>query len=108
MCYNGTETKRTEYMMEDSNHGYMTFEELQRIKILKAISTRVMAYVERSLRKEGQCILEEDDVAVRYNDFSAKLRKAEFELYLHAQIVQKGWYNRFTNGFMVFGTPKKR
>lgn len=96
-----------EYMMVDPDHNYMTFEELQKTKVPSVITARVMSYLRNVIGKEGQCLLEKEDIPVLYEDFAEDYKKGEFELYLHALIIQKGWYNKFKHGFMVFETPQQ-
>ncbi len=96
-----------EYMMVDPDYDYMTFDELQKIKIPMAITKRVMSYLRNLLGKKGKCLLEKDDISILYEDFSADYKKGDFELYLRALIIQKGWYNKSKYGFNVFEKPQR-
>lgn len=100
------EARGYEYMMIAPDHNYMTFDELANLKIPADLSRRVMSYVSDLIGEEGEILLEQVDVPVLYQDFYNKFStQAEFELYLHALVIQKGWYNKFKNGFMVYEKP---
>ncbi len=94
-----------EYMMVDPDHDYMTFDDMQKLHVPSDIVQRVDDYLVNLIGSKGECLLEKDDIPILYEDFSDKYKKGDFELYLHALVIQKGWYNRFTHGFMVYEEP---
>lgn len=96
-----------EYMMVDPDHDYTTYDEMLKMHIPKAIVDRVEAYLVDYLGKRRSCILDKDDIQILYEDFSDEYKKGEFSILMHALIIQKGWYNRYKNGFMVFENPKQ-
>lgn len=96
-----------EYMMVDPDHDFITFDEMSKIHIPKAIVDRVEGYLIEYLQRGNRCLLDKDDISVLYEDFSDEYKKGDFTFYMHALVIQKGWYNRFTNGFMVFKKPKQ-
>ena len=97
---------RYEYMMVDPDHDYMTYEELQGMHIPKQITKRVDDYLV-DYYGGNDCLLEKNDISVLYEDFEDEYKKGEFELYLHALVVQRGWYNFYKNGFKVYEKPKR-
>jgi hypothetical protein len=52
-------------------------------------------------------LLEKEDISILYEDFDCLYKKGEFELFIHALIIQKNWYNQFRYGFKVYETPKR-
>ena len=94
-----------EYMMVDPDHDYMTFDDMQKLHVPSDIVQRVDDYLVNLIGSKGECLLEKDDIPILYEDFSDEYKKGDFELYLHALVIQKGWYNRFTHGFMVYEEP---
>lgn len=101
------EARGYEYMMVDTDNDYMTFEDLQKMKIPKKIENSVGLYLRKFLGRRDDCLIEKDDIPILYEQFSNAYKKGEFELYLHALIIQKGWYNKFKHGFKVFEKPQK-
>ena len=101
------EERGYEYMMVDPDSDYMTFEDLQKMRIPKEIVNSVEWYLRKLLGRTDDCLLEKEDIPILYEQFSDDYKKGEFELYLHALIIQKGWYNRFKHGFKVFEKPQK-
>lgn len=93
------------YMMVDPENDYMTIDDLEKMKIPKEIVVRVESYLKNILGKTDDCLLEKDDISILYEQFEEEYTKGEFELYLHALIIQKSWYNKFKHGFMVFENP---
>lgn len=96
-----------EYMMVSPDSDYMTFEDLQKMKIPKKIVNSVEWYLRKFLGRTDDCLLENEDIPILYEQFSNDYKKGEFELYLRALIIQKGWYNKFKHGFKVFEKPQK-
>lgn len=94
-----------EYVMIDPDNGYKTFDDLERMEIPQEIINRVDRYLKNLYGVEGECLLEKDDIPKLYNDFSDKYTKGVFKLYLHALVIQRGWFNRYKNGFMVYEEP---
>lgn len=95
-----------EYMMIAPDHNYMTFDELATLKVPAKLSSRIMSYLSDLIGEEGEILLENSDVQVLYEEFENQFSsKKEFELYLHAFVIQKGWYNKYQNGFMVYEKP---
>lgn len=101
------EARGYEYMMVDPAHDYMTYDEMLKLRIPKAIENRIDAYLTNLYGEDGECLLEKNDINVLYEEFSDDYKKGEFELFLHALVIQRGWYNKFTNGFMVYETPQR-
>lgn len=100
------EARGYEYMMVAPDHDYMTFDELAKLKIPAKLSNRIMSYLRNLLGEEGEVLLENSDVQVLYEEFENQFSsKKEFELYLHAFVIQKGWYNKYQNNFMVYEKP---
>ena len=97
-----------EYMMIAPDYNYMTFDELSNLQVPLSISLRVLSYLRNLLGKDGEKLLEPSDVPTLYQEFTdiCDTRK-EFELYLHALVIQKGWFNKYTDGFMVYEKPQK-
>lgn len=96
-----------EYMMIAPDYNYMTFDELSKLRVPISISSQIEAYLRNLLGQDGERLLEPSDVPILYEDFENVYDKKEFELYLHAFVIQKGWYNKYSNGFMVFEKPQK-
>ena len=42
-----------------------------------------------------------------YEEFSDDYTKGQFALYIHALIIQQGWYNKFPHGFYVYEKPHR-
>lgn len=101
------EERGYEYMMVDPDSNYTTFDDLQKMKIPKEIVNYVEWYLHKLLGKTKDCLLEKEDIPVLYEQFCDDYKKGEFELYLHALIIQKRWYNKFKHGFMVYEKPQK-
>ena len=95
-----------EYMMVDPEHDYMTYDDLVNLQIPRKIVERVDDYLVDYFGTR-KCLLEKSDIPVLYEDFAEEYKKGEFELYLHALVVQRGWYNRFRHGFEVYEIPKR-
>lgn len=81
----------------------MAFDELPKLHVPISISSRISMYLRNLLGQEGEKLLEPSDVPILYKEFTDIYDTQEkFELYLHALVIQKGWYNKYTNGFMVY------
>lgn len=98
------ENNRYEYMMVDPQEHYITFDDLQKLTVPKEIRDRVKKYIES---KKDTVILEKDDVNNLVNEFRDVYKRIDFELYLHAMVIQNKWYNVYKNGFKVFEKPQK-
>lgn len=97
-----------EYMMIAPDYDYMTFEDLKSLSIPTALSDRIKGYLVDLMGEDGALLLEPDDVPLLYKDLNETFStREEFEVYLHALVIQKGWYNKFSNGFMVYETPQR-
>ena len=53
------------------------------------------------------CLLEKSDIPILYEDFEEEYKKGEFELFLHALVIQRDWYNKFKYGFEVYEKPNR-
>lgn len=95
-----------EYMMVDPARDYMTFEELKNKHVPQDIVDRIDSYLV-NFYGTRKCLIEPDDIPILYEEFKDEYKKGEFELYLHALVIQRGWYNKYTNGFMVYEKPKR-
>ncbi len=102
------EENQYEYMMIDPDHDYMTYDDLLKLRIPSSITERINSYLDGILGGRNSCLLEKDDVNFLYDEFSDEYKKGEFELYLHALVIQNGWYNKFTHGFMVYQRPTRK
>jgi hypothetical protein len=80
----------------------------QESSLLTDIMLNVNSYLDGILGGRNSCLLEKDDVNFLYDEFSDEYKKGEFELYLHALVIQNGWYNKFTHGFMVYQRPTRK
>lgn len=96
-----------EYMMIDPSNGYKTFSEMKNMSIPKKISERINAYVAPLIGKTGTPIIESADVDAIHRPIAEECAREDFEIYLHAAVIQNGWYNKFKHGFMVYETPQK-
>ena len=101
------ETRGYEYMMIDPDYNYMTFDELSNLKVPTKLSNRIMSYLRDLIGEEESFLLENSDVQILYEEFENQFSsKKEFELYLHAFVIQKGWYNKSRKyGFLVYEKP---
>ena len=97
-----------EYMMIDPDHDFMTYDELLKLRIPSNIKDRVNSYLIDLLGGRNYCLLEKDDINFLYNEFLDEYKKGEFEFYLHALVIQNGWYNKYTHGFMVYQRPTRK
>ena len=97
---------RYEYMMVDPDHDYMTFEDLQKMHIPSEITKRIDDYLV-DYYGGTNCLLEKSDIPILYEDFEEEYKKGEFELFLHALVIQRDWYNKFKYGFEVYEKPKR-
>ena len=97
-----------EYMMVDPDHDFMTYDDLLKLHIPGGIVDRVDDYLIDLIGKRGACLLEKEDIPILYEDFSDEYKKGEFELYLHALVIQNEWYNKFKHGFMVYEKPNRK
>ena len=95
---------RYEYMMVDPDHDYMTYDDLQKMHIPREIVKRVDDYLVEYYGGKD-CLLEKSDIPILYEDLEEEYKKRDFELYLHALVIQRGWYNFYKNGFQVYEKP---
>ena len=97
---------RYEYMMVDPDHDYMTYEDLKKMHIPREIVKRVDDYLVEYYGG-SDCLLEKNDIPIFYEDFEEEYKKRDFELFLHALVIQRGWYNFYQNGFQVYEKPTR-
>ena len=95
------------YMMIDPADNFITYDDILCTPIPKEIKDRLYSYLELLLGKSKTCLLEKEDISMLYEEFSKKYTKGTFEKYIHYMIIQNNWYNKFTNGFLVFEKPQK-
>lgn len=95
------------YMMVDPARDFMTFNDLENMTIPVDIIKRVDSYLVNIYGTEDALLLEPEDIPELYSGFSRIYKKKDFELYLHALIIRRGWHNKFKNGFMVYENPQR-
>ena len=96
------------YMMVDPDSDYMTFEEFCQKSIPDSIRKLFVPMEKRvSVGLTPYFHFSNENIEEWYKSVRRDYNRKEFELLIHALIIQKGWFNTFDRGFNVYSRPVK-
>lgn len=102
------ESKGFMYAMLDPDSEYMTFEEFRKTVVPDDVRKMFVPLEKRAaVGNKAYFHFNKEIIDEWYKQLRRDYERKEFELLIHALIIQKGWFNTFDRGFNVYSRPIK-
>ena len=96
------------YAMLDPDSEYMTFEEFRKTIVPDDVKKLFVPLEKRAAVGSKEYFhFNKENIDEWYKQYRRDYDRKEFELLIHALIIQKAWFNTFDRGFNVYSRPVK-